>query len=1439
IEYDCAERKAHSAQRKEERQAPGAVRWASTIKNFIRHFDLSRAPLVRVGLTPIENQSHLLMVDMHHIISDGLSIRILREELTTLYSLEELPRLRLQYKDYSEWQKKEENKARLAQQESYWLKEFTGEIPVLVLPYDYNRPPLQSFEGKTVSFEIGSRETNALKELAQKEGTTIYTVILAIFNVLLMKLSSQEDIVVGTPVAGRRHADLQSIVGMFVNTLTLRNYPFGQKSFTGFLNEVKEKTLGAFENQEYPFEELVDQLTVERDTSRNPLFDVMFAFGEAGIEEPDRTNAILNMKPFAHEKSTSQFDITLAAELLKEHLLFSLEYCTRLFKAETISRFIEYFKTVLGLIIESPGKKILELDIISGQEKRQLLSEFNNTKAEYPADKTIHELFTVQVERTPHHVALLDIQETHEKHHNTSHISYKELNQKSNQLAHLLRQKGLRADTIVGIMVERSIEMIIGIIGILKAGAAYLPIDPDYPQERKQYMLNDSGAKILLTGQEIAGLYSPQALYLSEGHHPIFPASLPSSLAYVIYTSGTTGKPKGVLVDHSSVIAYLHAFYQEFEITAGDTALQQASYSFDAFVEEVYPVLFRGGKVAICPKYVIMDTEALSRFILKHDITFISVSPLLLNEINQLSHTGSIRVFISGGDELKKEYITNLLQLKNSSVYNTYGPTEATVCATYYRCSHDGYANPPIGKPITNYQVYILDSYQQMVPIGVPGELYIGGKGVARGYLNRPDLTAEKFIFNPFACSEKVYRTGDLVRYLEDSVLEFLGRSDQQLKIRGFRIEPGEIENQLVSHKNIKQAVVISRELKDRYLCAYIVSDTHLETSEIREYLYKTLPDYMIPSYFLRLEKLPLNTSGKVDRKALPEPEIKTGKTYAAPRDEIESQLIEIWTGVLFGKNESEASQLIGIDDNFFELGGHSLIATRLTAKIHQEFDIRITLAEFFKKPYIRDLASHIQARRKKTGDTFISIEPAEKKEFYPLSPAQKRLFVIQQLEPRATTYNAPTVVRLEGKIYRDNFENSFKKLIQRHEILRTSFIILDGQPVQKISHHLEFAIEYYGLEPGTNSKESAANTIKNFIRPFELSQAPLLRVGLIKTKEDRYILMADMHHITTDAISTGILITDLVTFYQEEKLPKLKYQYKDFSQWQNNQILSGEMKKQEEYWLEQFKGKSPSLKIPFDFPRPTVRNNEGRTIGFEITPQETEKLKELAKKENATMFMLVLALFNVLLHKISYQDDIIVGAVLAGRRHADLANIIGIFVNTLVLRNFPAGERTFSEFLREVRKRTLEAFDNQDYQFEDLVEKLMIEREPGRNPLFDVLFTFASPDPPRPASKQPKKKKPLNLTIKPYGEKESAPIKFDLFFAGGEAGNTLSFSMQYSIELFKKETIEKFSKYFKEIVAAVVENEAVKLRDIKIIHDLRVASSDIYEDNKGVEFEF
>ncbi len=991
IEYYDAGCKAQSAERKEERHALYPGRFASTINRFIRPFDLSDAPLLRVGLIEIEPQKHLIMVDMHHIIADGTSIEIFRGDFMAIYGLAELPPLRLRYRDFSEWQNQSKEKQEAKQHEAFWLKEFAKEIPVLNLPWDYPRPVVQSFEGGEILFDISAEETHALNEMARKEGVTLFMVLLAIYNIFLSKLSGQEDIVVGVPIAGRRHADLEKIIGMFVNTLSLLNYPGGDRRFKDFLGEVKERTLRAFENQEYPFEELVDKLSVKRDIGRNPLFDIMFVLQNMNTGFANRDKKIEieasqsveadSLKKYENIFQTTKFDLTLMAIERGGGLFLSFQYCAKLFKKETVERFIVYFKKIVSIAVKDRGIKISEIEIISDEEKNQILNDFNQTETEYPRDKTIHRLFEEQVERTPENIAVV-APSIGSNHKSRLQITYNELNEKSGQLAYELQTKGLGPDAIVGIMVERSVEMIFGILGILKSGSAYLPIDLDHPQERIKFMLEESGAAILLTrdelmvgvGNRFALSNFPSTSSVSSGAKNSLPAI---SWAYLIYTSGTTGKPKGVVITHQNLANYVCWFTQKAHLTPHDKAVLTSSFAFDLGYTSIYPALLNGCELHVLPREIYLSPGNLLDYIYRKGITYIKLTPSLLKIIVDSpdfssKRCSSLLLAVVGGEAI------DLIDIENAhavcghlKIMNHYGPTEATIgCIAqyinFYRFE-EYKMNPTIGKPIANARAYILDKNLNLLPVGVPGELCISGAGVGMGYLNRSELTAEKFVINyPLTITTHqspitLYKSGDLAKWLPDGNIEFLGRIDHQVKIRGYRIELGEIEAQLLKCPGIDKAVVVDRETGDgkKSLWAYLVSEKKLGVTELRSGLSKALPDYMIPSYFIGVEKIPLTLNGKIDLEALYSLgiEMKSGEEYEAPRNEIEKKIVELWKEVL-------NREKVGVSENFFDIGGTSLDIVRLNVKFKEVFNEEESVVQMFRYPTIRSFGEYLIQRR-------------------------------------------------------------------------------------------------------------------------------------------------------------------------------------------------------------------------------------------------------------------------------------------------------------------------------------------------------------------------------------------------------------------------------------------------------------------------------------------
>jgi fengycin family lipopeptide synthetase D len=980
------------------------VKEGDQIHHFIRPFELSTAPLICVSLIKTGETKHLLIVDMHHIISDGVSQNLLIQNFVTLYKREDLPGLRLQYKDYSQWQNCDNQKKVSKQQKEYWLKEFAGHVPILNLPVDYLRPGVQSFEGSALDFEIGIEETKALNNLAKKEATTLFVVLLTVFNILLSKISNQQDIIIGTPVAGRKHADLEHIIGMFVNTLAVRNFPINEKRVTEFLREVNENTLNAFENQDYPFEELVEQVEIDRDVSRNPLFEVMFVF--QNMDFPKVEIAGLKISPYKHKSRRSKFDLGLSAVEAEEKLLFSFEYCTKLFKQGTIEKFISFYKKIISSILNNANKQISQLEIISEQEKKQILFDFNDTEVEYPQDKTIHELFAEQVNRTPDNIAVVG--ETHQLHEKEPSegtgrlvplpvlmsITYKELNERSNHLAHLLQTKNVKPDTIAAIMVDRSLEMITAVFGILKAGGAYLPIEPGYPGKRINYMLADSRARVLVTtnilAEEVKKNFEIIFLDSLEGSGfypsnplPFYPSG-PSNLAYVIYTSGTTGKPKGVLVETRNAVNLVwglnHKIYKKYNRNLRICLL--SPFVFDASVKQIFAALLLGHSLYIVPEEARLDGSYLLQYYKKHKIDISDGTPThlrILLEGSDGNDAGTgVKEFIIGGEVLPQDIVREFFNkfTKNvSAIVNIYGPSECTVDSTLYEVTTDNVRefqdNVPIGTPMPNCRVYVLDCWKRLQPVGIPGELYVSGTGVGRGYLNRAPLTAEKFIPEPFnegkktnIAVHKMYRTGDLARMLPGGSIEFLGRTDNQVKIRGFRIELGEIEAHLLKHEKIKNVVVLIKERNEKvstpkdhgekYITVYFTSDEDINVAQLKIFLSERLPQYMIPSYFVQMEKIPLTHNGKVDRKALDSYGItgELGVEFVAPESEMEKIIANIWKEVL-------DADKVGVHDNFFDIGGHSLSLIKVNSRLKTIFHKDIPIADMFGYPTISSLVRY------------------------------------------------------------------------------------------------------------------------------------------------------------------------------------------------------------------------------------------------------------------------------------------------------------------------------------------------------------------------------------------------------------------------------------------------------------------------------------------------
>ncbi|MCC5439464.1 non-ribosomal peptide synthetase, partial [Clostridium botulinum] len=1340
---------------------------------FVRPFDLGKAPLFRIEL--IENREKIyLLMDMHHIISDGLSMSILINDFTEVYGGKTLEPLKLQYKDFAVWQNNFLKSEDMKKQEEYWINRFSDEIPVLNMHTDYERPAMQSFKGDNVSFEVSEDITLKLRKLTRETGTTMHMALLSAFNILLSKYSGQEDIVIGTPIAGRPHADLQNIMGMFVNTLALRNKPEANKKYIDFLKEVKENSLEAYENQSYQLEALVEKLNIRRDTSRNPLFDVMFNMIDTVTGGDIKLEDII-LKAYNNGSKISKFDLTLNAVESDEKLIFTIDYCSKLFKKETIERLSSHYVRILDNILDNTEVELCEIDILSAEEKNQILHEFNDTKTEYPRDKTIQELFEAQVEKAPDNIAVV---------FEDKKLTYRELNEKANSVARVLRDKGVKADTIVAIMLDRSVEMVISIMGILKAGGAYLPIDPDLPEERIKYIMTNSKSRILLSEQRLIKGLDVECKFIDLNNRDLFDGEKSnidkinnsSNLAYVIYTSGTTGNPKGVMIEHRNlnnlILGLNKNIYNKYKENLKICLL--APYYFDASVKQIFAAILNGHSLYIVDEDTRRDGKKLLDYYEENEIqvsdgTPMHIKMMLNNKVLFEQYKLKIKEYIIGGEELNlnviKEFCKNFTGESKPYINNVYGPTECCVDSSIYVIDCEKVNNIeiiPIGKPMVNYKLYIIDKYNKLLSIGVPGELCISGDGVARGYLNNLELTKLKFVDNPFEPGTKMYKTGDLARWLPDGNLEFRGRIDNQVKIRGFRIELGEIENKLLQHKDVKEAkvIVIDDKDEDKHICSYIVSEKELNELSLKDYLKESLTEYMIPSYFVKLNKMPITPNGKFDRRALPEPNLDAGLVeYEAPRNKVEETLAKIWSEIL-------GIEKLGINDNFFDLGGHSLKATILMSKIHKELNREVPLKELFKSPTIKDLSKYIESAEE---NLYSKIEKLEEKEYYETSSAQKRIYMLQQFHKDSTAYNMPIIMTVEGNLYKGKIEEIFQVLIQRHEVLRTSFEIKDEVIIQKIDKKINFKVQYIEKED-----RKIKDIIKGFVKKFDLSKAPLLRVGIVRLEEEQHILMIDMHHIISDGVSMRIFMDEFIRLYKGEELGELRIRYRDYSEWQNKFLKSDKMKSQKEYWINRFSDGIPMLNMPIDYIRPAVQCFEGDNIRFKLGKQLTSDLNRLVKNTGTTLYMVLLSGINILLSKYSGQEDIIVGTPISGRTHADLEKVMGMFVNTLAMRNYPAPDKSYKEFLEEVKENTLKAHENQNYQFEELVKDLNIRRDLSRNPIFDVMFTVENID------KLYIKIK--NLIFKEY-EQEKNMAKFDIAIFACEVEEEIFINFIYCVK--------------------------------------------------------
>jgi amino acid adenylation domain-containing protein/non-ribosomal peptide synthase protein (TIGR01720 family) len=1188
------------------------------IEELQKPFDLTQAPLLRCTLFDLGYENYILVNVFHHIIIDGWSKGILFKELSKFYqallsnSTVDLPELAIQYADFAVWQRQWLQGEILENQLNYWKKQLTGAPPLLELPTDKPRPATANFRGHSISFQIDSELTEKLKLLSQKSGVTLFMTLLAALNTLLFRYSGQDDILIGTPTANRNRQEIEPLIGFFVNTLVLRNSLEGNPTFSGLLQQARNVVLEAYANQDVPFEQVVDGLEIERSLSYNPLFQVMFALQNAPLNALKLPN--LKAQYLAVENQRIKFDLSLFLEEIEtekgSYLEGFWEYDGDLFTPERITRMVGHFQTLLKGIVANPQQTIGELPLLTESEKQQLLVEWNQTQTSYPDHYCIHQLFEEQVVKTPDAIAVIDGEKS---------LTYEQLNQKANQLAYYLQNLGVKTEDLVGICIERSVLMIIGLLGILKAGAAYIPLDPNYPSERLAYMLEDSAVSVLLTQENLVDTlpnYLGTIFCLDQDgkildHHPqdnLLHPMTSENLAYVIYTSGSTGKPKGVLIQHQSLLNLVSWHQNAFDITTIDRVTQLAGIAFDASVWEIWPYLTAGACLAIVPPDLLTSPKQLQEWLIAKKITVSFLPTPLAETLIPLDWSPNclLRLMLTGGDKLNDFPPTSI----PFTLVNNYGPTENTVVTTSVKITPDLLTEkaPPIGRPISNTQVYILDQYQQPVPIGIPGELYIGGSGLAKGYLNRPELTDSKFIANPFSqkLSDRLYKTGDLVRYGNDGQIEFVGRIDHQVKIRGFRIELGEIETVLNQHPQVKEAIIIAREDQPgvKRLCAYVIASQNLTVSQLRLFLQEKLPQYMVPAFFVLLDAFPLTANGKIDRCALPQPTLELEDEAAlnlSPGTEKERILAAIWQRVLGLKN-------ISINDNFFELGGDSILAIQIIAQANQA-GLQITPKQLFSHQTIAQLAT--VAERVSVNQTTQDLVIGH----VPLTPIQKWFF--EQNLPERHHFNQSILLEVPNNLQPDLLKKTISKLLYHHDALRLRFVHKGEQWQQNHSDDCNnFAFEKVDLSHLSCDEQltKMAEISEVQQRVLNLEEGPLMAVVFFALGESGKMLIV-IHHLAVDGISWRIILEDFVTIYQQLEnqkplqLPPKTSSFKTWAEELQNYAKTPEFYAQFKYWL--------NREFPSICPLPLDRQGEAqsnivahaKTVSFTLTEEQTRLL--------------------------------------------------------------------------------------------------------------------------------------------------------------------------------------------------------------------------------------
>ncbi|NWF61302.1 MAG: amino acid adenylation domain-containing protein [Fischerella sp.] len=1338
---------------------------SQVIAAYQRPFDLEKGNLLRVNLFTCCEDNYVILLTIHHIVIDGFSLGIIFDELRLLYEAENtgrvisLPAIKYQYQDFVQWQRNILASSVGDELWNYWREQLAGELPILKLPTDRPRPPIQSYRGASHTFELNQELTFQLREMAKAQGATLYMTLLTAFQVLLYRLSGQEDIIVGAPIEGRSQPQFAETVGFFVNMLALRVNLAGNPTFSQLLTQVRQTVLDAIAHQDYPSTLLIERSQLNRDPSLPGLFRVSFNLLKLSeiaqdyeLSVSDKTKIRenwggLTLEPFVIPQQEGQNDLVFDMMETTESLIGIFRYNSDLFDATTISRIASHFQTLLAGIIANPQQQIASLPLLTEAEANHLLWKWNNNQVEYPQDRVIHQLFENCVKQQPNAVAV--VFPNVETFHETSlQLTYQQLNSKANQLAHYLRSLGIGENQLVGICVERSLEMIVALLGVLKAGGAYLPLDPAYPQERLSFMLRDSQVSILVTQQKLVTSLPIEDLTVvcldqdwqdisQESEENLVINTTFQNLAYVIYTSGSTGKSKGVAIAHRSLVSAFHAWEKAYQLQSLTSHLQMASFAFDVFSGDIIRALCSGAKLVLCPREWLLEPEKLYKLMLVEKIDSAEFVPAVLrNLVEYLQRTQQnlhfMKLLVVGSDSLYVQEYQEFQRFcgEQTRLINSYGVTEACIDSTYFELGTgewedrsptslrsrgsitsdnlSGKSLVPIGRPFANTQVYILDRYLQLVPIGVAGELYIGGAGLAQGYLNRDDLTKEKFIPNPFYPHTPIlYKTGDLARYLPDGNIELLGRIDDQVKIRGFRIELGEIEAVLSSHPQVQAAVVMVRELQseNKSIVAYVVSQQQsLTISELRNFLKQKLPDYMIPSAIAILETLPLTPNGKVDRRALPIPDLEQNREieFVPPRTATEEAIANIIAAVL-GLTQ------VGIHDNFFELGGHSLLATQVIARLQQTLNIELPLRSLLASPTVAGLSAAVTSSTNTESSVNlpkIVPNPQQLYQPFPLTDIQQAYWLGRNEAFELGNIAAHGYLELDCH-YLDlkRLNQAWQQLILRHDMLR-AVILPDGQQ-QILSTVPAYEIEVLDLQDLEVMREQMSHEV------LPAEQWPLFRIRATPIDEQRTRLHLSFDALIADAWSVFLLMREWLHLYNNSEfvLPPLELSFRDYVLGESTLKNTPQYQRSQEYWFNRLDSLPPAPELPLAKNPNQIANPRFQRRSSQLSPEQWRKLQHRAQQFNLTPSGVLLAAFAEILSQWSRNPKFTINLTLFKRLplHPQVNEIVGDFTSLTLLEVDFSIPQSFSNHAQQLQQQLWQDLDH------GYISGLQVQRELSR----------------------------------------------------------------------------------------------------------------------------